>query len=68
MGKDKVHMNLVVIGHVDAGKSTATGHLIYRWTGAGHTSGAAQRWRSRLLPLFLTRFSRARRPGSAGCG
>ena len=30
MGKDKTHMNLVVIGHVDAGKSTATGHLIYK--------------------------------------
>eukprot|EP00796_Vickermania_ingenoplastis_P009888 gene9888-biopygen7037 len=30
MGKDKVHMNLVVVGHVDAGKSTATGHLIYK--------------------------------------
>jgi elongation factor 1-alpha len=22
-------MNLVVIGHIDSGKSTATGHLIY---------------------------------------
>ena len=29
MGKEKVHINLVVIGHVDAGKSTSTGHLIY---------------------------------------
>jgi len=29
MGKDKVHINLVVIGHVDSGKSTTTGHLIY---------------------------------------
>jgi len=29
MGKDKVHVNLVVIGHVDSGKSTTTGHLIY---------------------------------------
>lgn len=33
MGKDKMHMNLVVIGHVDAGKSTATGHLIYKCGG-----------------------------------
>jgi len=24
-----LHVNLVVIGHVDAGKSTSTGHLIY---------------------------------------
>jgi elongation factor 1-alpha len=29
MAKEKLHVNLVVIGHVDAGKSTSTGHLIY---------------------------------------
>lgn len=28
MGKEKTHINLVVIGHVDSGKSTTTGHLI----------------------------------------
>eukprot|EP01006_Ploeotia_vitrea_P048351 TRINITY_DN67224_c2_g1_i7.p2 TRINITY_DN67224_c2_g1~~TRINITY_DN67224_c2_g1_i7.p2 ORF type:complete len:441 (-),score=218.83 TRINITY_DN67224_c2_g1_i7:510-1832(-) len=33
MGKDKAHVNLVVIGHVDAGKSTTTGHLIYKCGG-----------------------------------
>jgi elongation factor 1-alpha len=33
MGKEKVHINVVVIGHVDAGKSTTTGHLIYRCGG-----------------------------------
>nr|BAK52319.1 translation elongation factor 1 alpha [Ergobibamus cyprinoides] len=33
MGKDKVHVNLVVIGHVDVGKSTTTGHLIYKCGG-----------------------------------
>ena len=33
MGKEKLHLNLVVIGHVDAGKSTATGHLIYKCGG-----------------------------------
>jgi len=33
MGKEKVHINLVVIGHVDAGKSTTTGHLIYKCGG-----------------------------------
>ena len=27
------HINLVVIGHVDAGKSTTTGHLIYKCGG-----------------------------------
>jgi len=29
MPKDKPHISLVVIGHVDAGKSTSTGHLVY---------------------------------------
>jgi elongation factor 1-alpha len=33
MGKEKMHISLVVIGHVDAGKSTATGHLIYKCGG-----------------------------------
>jgi len=33
MPKDKVHVSLVVIGHVDAGKSTTTGHLIYKCGG-----------------------------------
>jgi elongation factor 1-alpha len=34
MGKDaKTHVNLVVIGHVDSGKSTSTGHLIYKCGG-----------------------------------
>ena len=29
MAREKEHVNLVVIGHVDSGKSTSTGHLIY---------------------------------------
>ncbi|RWR76950.1 elongation factor 1-alpha [Cinnamomum micranthum f. kanehirae] len=33
MGKEKVHFNIVVIGHVDSGKSTTTGHLIYKLGG-----------------------------------
>merc|ERR1712129_202962 len=32
-GKEKVHISLVVIGHVDAGKSTTTGYLIYKCGG-----------------------------------
>lgn len=31
--KEKGHINIVVIGHVDAGKSTTTGHLIYKCGG-----------------------------------
>ena len=30
---DKLHINIVVIGHVDSGKSTTTGHLIYKCGG-----------------------------------
>jgi elongation factor 1-alpha len=33
MAKEKTHVNLVVIGHVDSGKSTSTGHLIYKCGG-----------------------------------
>merc|ERR1712159_735829 len=33
MPKDKTHMSIVVIGHVDSGKSTTTGHLIYKCGG-----------------------------------
>ena len=33
MGKEKVHINIVVIGHVDHGKLITTGHLIYKLGG-----------------------------------
>ncbi|XP_029903926.1 elongation factor 1-alpha-like [Myripristis murdjan] len=33
MAKEKIHVNIVVIGHVDSGKSTTTGHLIYKCGG-----------------------------------
>jgi len=33
MPKDKIHINIVVVGHVDSGKSTTTGHLIYKCGG-----------------------------------
>ncbi|KAM4889334.1 LOW QUALITY PROTEIN: elongation factor 1-alpha 1-like [Thomomys bottae] len=32
-GTEKTHTNIVVIGHVDSGKSTTTGHLIYKGSG-----------------------------------
>jgi len=31
--KNKTHLSIVVIGHVDSGKSTSTGHLIYKCGG-----------------------------------
>ncbi|OWK01735.1 hypothetical protein Celaphus_00017747 [Cervus elaphus hippelaphus] len=33
MGNKKTHINIVVIGHIDSGKSTTTGHLIYKCGG-----------------------------------
>ena len=33
MGKEKVQVNIVVIGHVDSGKTTTTGHMIYQCGG-----------------------------------
>ncbi|KAG0527437.1 hypothetical protein BDA96_06G233400 [Sorghum bicolor] len=33
MGKEKTHISIVVIGHVDSGKLTTTGHLIYKLGG-----------------------------------
>ena len=33
MTEDKARISLVVVGHVDSGKSTTTGHLIYQCGG-----------------------------------
>ena len=33
MGKEKTHISIVIIGHVDSGKSTTTGHRIYKCSG-----------------------------------
>uniref|UniRef100_A0A2K5RRI2 Tr-type G domain-containing protein n=1 Tax=Cebus imitator TaxID=2715852 RepID=A0A2K5RRI2_CEBIM len=33
MGKEKTLINIVIIGHLDPGKSTITGHLIYKCSG-----------------------------------
>ncbi|EPY74311.1 eukaryotic translation elongation factor 1 alpha 1-like protein [Camelus ferus] len=33
MGKEETHINIMVIRHVDSGKSTTTGHLIYKCGG-----------------------------------
>ncbi|XP_007569159.1 elongation factor 1-alpha-like [Poecilia formosa] len=33
MAQEKAHVNVVIIGHVDSGKSTTTGHLVYKCGG-----------------------------------
>jgi polynucleotide 5'-kinase involved in rRNA processing len=32
--KDKKTLNLVLFGHIDCGKSTLLGHLLYKWGGS----------------------------------
>ena len=68
MPKDKFHLNIVVIGHVDSGKSTTTGHLIYKCGGIDKRAiekfekeaaevrlhlSATYTVKSYLVPLFL---------------
>ncbi|GJT12788.1 elongation factor 1-alpha 1-like protein [Tanacetum coccineum] len=48
MGKEKIHISIVVIGHVDSGKSTTTGHLIYKL--GGIDKRVIERSRVRRLP------------------
>ena len=46
MGKEKVHINIVVIGHVDSGssgKSTTTGHCIYKCGGIDERTRPSRR-------------------------
>lgn len=38
MGQEKTHINVVIIGHVDSGKSTTTGHLLCK------SGGVDPRW------------------------
>lgn len=33
MGKEKENISIVTIGHVDSGKSTSSGHLVYKCGG-----------------------------------
>ncbi len=55
MGKEKVHMNVVVIGHVDAGKSTTTGHLIYKCGGIDkRTIEKLEKEKARLAGLIIS--------------
>ncbi|KAK4406122.1 Elongation factor 1-alpha [Sesamum angolense] len=53
MGKEKVHINIVVIGHVDSGKSTTTGHLIYK---LGGIDKRAERERGITIDIALWKF------------
>jgi elongation factor 1-alpha len=58
MGKeDKTHINVVVIGHVDSGKSTTTGHLIYQCGGIdkrtiGKSSSPRASWLGRFVETW----------------
>merc|ERR1719282_1160394 len=54
MGKEKLHINIVVIGHVDSGKSTTTGHLIYKCGGMDKLK--AERERGITIDIALWKF------------
>lgn len=59
MSKQKTHVNVVIIGHVDSGKSTTTGHLVYKCGGVDQRKlekfekAASQVRRGMLLYLVL---------------
>ena len=55
--KSKEHMSLVVIGHVDSGKSTTTGHLIYKLGGIDERTLA--KLEERAIELNKTSFKYA---------
>uniref|UniRef100_A0A2K5J390 Tr-type G domain-containing protein n=1 Tax=Colobus angolensis palliatus TaxID=336983 RepID=A0A2K5J390_COLAP len=63
MGKEKTHINIVIIGHVDSGKSTTTGHLIYKCGGIDKRTiekfekEAAEMGKSPRLPRKLRRLN-----------
>ena len=61
MGKEKTHINIAVIGHVDSGKSTTTGHLTFKLGGIDkrvierfEKEAAGMNKRSFKLPGFWT--------------
>ena len=58
MGKEKDRLNLVVIGHVDSGKSTSTGHLIYKCGGIDKRVIAAFEKEAKDLKARLKTISR----------
>ncbi|KAE8661056.1 Elongation factor 1-alpha [Hibiscus syriacus] len=53
MGKEKIHINIVFIGHVDSGKSTTTGHLIYK---LGSIDKRAELERGITIDIVLWKF------------
>jgi elongation factor 1-alpha len=70
MGKEKNHINIVVIGHVDSGKSTTTGHLIYKLGGIDKRviekfEKEAAEMNKRSFKYAWVRLTRAGRPGAA---
>ena len=55
MPKEKTHINIVVIGHVDSGKSTTTGHLIYKC--GGIDKRAIEKFEKEAAEVITTDFS-----------
>ena len=65
MGKEKTHINIVVIGHVDSGKSTTTGHLIYQCGGIDkRTIEKFEKEAQEVSNIYLTLWSGSNLTGS----
>ncbi len=61
MPKEKPHISIVVIGHVDSGKSTSTGHLIYKL--GGIDSRVIEKYEKEASEvIFLISFSKKMNP------
>lgn len=59
MGKEKLHINIVVIGHVDSGKSTTTGHLIYKCGGIDKRT--IEKFEKEAAEVYQSKYARRNR-------
>ncbi|CAB1329688.1 unnamed protein product, partial [Coregonus sp. 'balchen'] len=67
-GKGESPINIVVIGHVDSGKSTTTGHLIYKCGGIDkRTTEKFEKETAEVRPVWISALCRADH-GAAGVG
>ena len=65
MPKDKTHINIVVIGHVDSGKSTTTGHMIYQCGGIDkRTIEKFEKEAQEVIIMFIFIFTEKKKVGN----
>lgn len=54
MGKEKIHINIYIIRHVDSGKSTTAGHLTY--THGGTDKGTTENFKKEAAAMRVGSF------------